>query len=87
MSSVAVNERVAALLQEYAELLSLTGGEAFKVRVYEKAARSVGGYPTDVSTVDDEGSAADPERGSVHRGENRRVPADRQRRRAGGAAG
>jgi DNA polymerase (family 10) len=55
MSSVAVNERVAALLQEYAELLSLTGGEAFKVRVYEKAARSVRGYPTDVSTVDGKG--------------------------------
>jgi DNA polymerase (family 10) len=55
MSSVAVNERVAGLLQEYAELLSLTGGEAFKVRVYEKAARSVGGYPIDVSTVDDKG--------------------------------
>lgn len=46
------NEAVEALLDEYAELLSMTGGEPFKVRVYEKAARAVGGYATDVSTLD-----------------------------------
>ncbi len=46
------NEVVEGLLQEYADLLSITGGEAFKVRVYEKAARAVGGYQTDVSTLD-----------------------------------
>lgn len=46
------NETVAALLQEYSDLISITGGEAFKARVYEKASRSVGGYHTDVSTMD-----------------------------------
>jgi DNA polymerase (family X) len=46
------NEAVAALLVEYADLLSITGGEAFKARVYEKAARSVGGHPEDIGTLD-----------------------------------
>jgi DNA polymerase (family X) len=46
------NEAVAALLQEYADLISITGGEAFKARVYEKAARSVAGCPEDVSGLD-----------------------------------
>jgi len=46
------NEAVAALLQEYADLLSITGGEAFKTRVYERAARAVGGHHADVSTLD-----------------------------------
>jgi DNA polymerase (family 10) len=46
------NEAVAELLQEYADLISITGGDAFKTRVYEKAARAVAGYPTDVSTLD-----------------------------------
>ena len=46
------NEAVAALLQEYADLLSITSGEAFKVRAYEKAARAVAGHHTDVSALD-----------------------------------
>jgi DNA polymerase (family 10) len=46
------NEEVAALLQEYADLIAITGGEQFKARVYEKAARSLGGYPQDISTLD-----------------------------------
>jgi DNA polymerase (family 10) len=46
------NETVAALLQEYADLLAITGGDAFKARVYERAARSVAGHPVDVSTLD-----------------------------------
>ncbi|RSM80975.1 DNA polymerase/3'-5' exonuclease PolX [Kibdelosporangium aridum] len=45
------NDEVGALLQEYADLLSITGGEAFKVRVYEKAARAVSGHHQDVSTL------------------------------------
>jgi DNA polymerase (family X) len=49
------NETVGALLQEYADLLSITGGEAFKARVYEKAARAIAGYPSDVSTLDVKG--------------------------------
>jgi DNA polymerase (family 10) len=47
-----LNEQVAVLLQEYADLISITGGEAFKARVYERAARSVAGYPEDLSTID-----------------------------------
>jgi DNA polymerase (family 10) len=54
------NEFVAALLQEYADLLSISGGDPFRVRTYEKAARSVGGYHADVSTLDDRGLQAIP---------------------------
>ncbi|GGO16700.1 DNA polymerase/3'-5' exonuclease PolX [Microbispora rosea subsp. aerata] len=46
------NEEVAGLLQEYADLIAITGGDAFKVRVYEKAARSVGGYGGEIDGMD-----------------------------------
>ncbi|MFE0512773.1 DNA polymerase/3'-5' exonuclease PolX [Streptomyces sp. NPDC058964] len=49
------NAEVAALLQEYADLISITGGDAFKARVYEKAARAIGGYHADVATLDAKG--------------------------------
>jgi DNA polymerase (family X) len=49
------NDTVAALLQEYADLVSITGGDAFKARAYEKAARAIGGYHEDVSTLDLQG--------------------------------
>jgi DNA polymerase (family 10) len=49
------NEVVAALLQEYADLISITGGQAFRARVYERAARAVGGYHADVSALDLDG--------------------------------
>ncbi|KMS67666.1 phosphoesterase [Streptomyces viridochromogenes] len=49
------NDEVAALLQEYADLISITGGDAFRTRTYEKAARAVGGYHADVSTLDVKG--------------------------------
>ncbi|MDI3423588.1 helix-hairpin-helix domain-containing protein [Streptomyces luteolus] len=49
------NDEVAELLREYADLISITGGEAYKARVYEKAARSIGGYHADVSTLDVKG--------------------------------
>ncbi|MFF9870251.1 DNA polymerase/3'-5' exonuclease PolX [Streptomyces sp. NPDC013953] len=49
---VRANEEVQALLQEYADLIAITGGDAFKARAYEKAARAVGGYHADVSTLD-----------------------------------
>jgi DNA polymerase (family 10) len=45
------NDEVAALLAEYAELISITGGDAFKARVYERAARAIRGYSADVSTL------------------------------------
>ncbi len=45
------NEEVAALLREYAELLGLTGGDPFRVRSYEKAAKAIAGYPDDLGTL------------------------------------
>ncbi|MER6996810.1 DNA polymerase/3'-5' exonuclease PolX [Streptomyces sp. NPDC000410] len=50
-----VNEEIEALLQEYADLIAITGGDAFRVRSYEKAARAVGGYHADVSKLDAKG--------------------------------
>jgi histidinol phosphatase-like PHP family hydrolase/predicted flap endonuclease-1-like 5' DNA nuclease len=47
------NEEVAALLREYADLLGLTGGDPFRARNYERAAKSVGGYPQDLAGVPD----------------------------------
>ncbi|RST18957.1 DNA polymerase/3'-5' exonuclease PolX [Streptomyces sp. WAC05374] len=49
------NEEVEALLQEYADLIAITGGDAFKARAYEKAARAIGGHHADVSTLDAKG--------------------------------
>jgi DNA polymerase (family 10) len=45
------NDEVAALLGEYAELISITGGDAFKARVYSRAARAIRGYSADVSQL------------------------------------
>ncbi len=47
------NDDIAALLREYAELLSITGGDQFRARNYEKAAKAVGGYPGDLGAVPD----------------------------------
>jgi len=49
------NDEVAELLQEYSDLISISGGDAFKARAYEKAARSVSGYHGDVGTLDVKG--------------------------------
>jgi DNA polymerase (family 10) len=49
------NDEVEALLREYADLIAITGGDAFKARAYEKAARAIGGYPADVSRLAPEG--------------------------------
>ncbi|MEV6931799.1 DNA polymerase/3'-5' exonuclease PolX [Dactylosporangium sp. NPDC051485] len=49
------NDAVAALVQEYADLLTVTGGEQFKSRVYEKAARAVAGHPGDLAAADADG--------------------------------
>ena len=45
------NEQVAALLQEYADLLQITGSDAVRARAYQKAARSVAGHSDDVSRM------------------------------------
>src|SRR6516164_8895442 len=42
------NDVVAELLREYAELLAITGGDPFRARNYEKAAKAVGGYAGDI---------------------------------------
>ncbi|MGN6793759.1 MAG: DNA polymerase/3'-5' exonuclease PolX [Streptosporangiaceae bacterium] len=47
------NEIVAALLQEYADLLQISGGDPFRARNYEKAAKSVAGYNGDVDLLDE----------------------------------
>jgi DNA polymerase (family 10) len=52
---VRTNDEVAALLTEYADLTSITGGDRFRIRVYERAARSVAGYPVDLGTLDGKG--------------------------------
>jgi DNA polymerase (family 10) len=48
------------MLQEFAELLAISGGEQFKVRAYEKAARSVAGFPTEITDLDEKGLDAIP---------------------------
>jgi DNA polymerase (family X) len=49
------NEEVAGLLREYAELSQITGGDVFRTRNYEKAARSVRGWGEDVGQLDVKG--------------------------------
>jgi len=61
---VRVNDEVAALLAEYADLTAITGGDAFRIRVYEKAARSVAGYPADLSALGAKGLRQIPNVGS-----------------------
>ncbi|HEV2256663.1 MAG TPA: DNA polymerase/3'-5' exonuclease PolX [Streptosporangiaceae bacterium] len=59
-----LNEEVAALLREYAELTQITGGDVFRARNYEKAARSVRGWAEDISRLDAKGLRAIPGVGS-----------------------
>ena len=47
-----LNEEIAALLREYAELAQITGGDVFRARNYEKAARSVRGWGDDIGPLD-----------------------------------
>jgi DNA polymerase (family 10) len=54
------NDLVEQVLQEYADLLSIVGDDAFKPRAYEKAARAIGGYPDDLAQLDDRGVLAIP---------------------------
>jgi DNA polymerase (family X) len=49
------NDEVAALLTEYADITAITGGDAFRVRIYERAARSIAGYPEDLANLDSKG--------------------------------
>ena len=46
------NDAAAAALEEYAELFALSGGDAFRVRSYQKAAKAIRGHPQDIATTD-----------------------------------
>ncbi|MEV7968801.1 DNA polymerase/3'-5' exonuclease PolX [Sphaerisporangium sp. NPDC088356] len=46
------NDEAAAALEEYAELFAMNGGDAFRVRSYQKAAKAIAGFPEDISQVD-----------------------------------
>ena len=48
------NEAVAELLYELADLLSISGGDRFKIRAYENAARAVAGHHEDVASLSTE---------------------------------
>jgi DNA polymerase (family X) len=45
------NDTAAALLDEYADLFVMTGGDPFRARVYGKAARAISAYPRDISEL------------------------------------
>jgi DNA polymerase (family 10) len=47
-----LNGEIAGLLREYAELTQITGGDVFRARNYEKAARSVRGWGDDIGPLD-----------------------------------
>jgi DNA polymerase (family 10) len=55
-----LNAEVAGLLREYAELTQITGGDVFRARNYEKAARSVRGWGEDIGQLDAKGLRAIP---------------------------
>ncbi len=46
------NDAAAEALQELADLIAISGGDPYRVRSYEKAARSVAGYAQDLDTLD-----------------------------------
>ena len=54
------NDSAAQMLQEFAELLAISGGDAFKVRAYEKAARAVAGYEAEIAGLDEKALDAIP---------------------------
>jgi DNA polymerase (family 10) len=58
------NDEAAEMLQEFADLLAISGGDQFKVRAYEKAASAVAGYPRDIANLDEKGLDAIPSVGT-----------------------
>jgi DNA polymerase (family X) len=46
------NDVVEQVLNEFRDLLAITGEDPFKARAYEKAARSIGGYHADIRDFD-----------------------------------
>jgi DNA polymerase (family X) len=45
------NDAAAALLEEYADLVVMTGGDPIRARTYTKAARAIAAHPEDVSEL------------------------------------
>jgi DNA polymerase (family 10) len=45
------NDAAAALLDEYADLYAMAGGDPFRTRNYTKAARAIAAYPQDISAL------------------------------------
>jgi DNA polymerase (family X) len=45
------NDQAAALLDEYADLMTMTGGDPFRARVYTKAARAIAAHPHDIADL------------------------------------
>jgi len=58
------NDEVAAALGELAELMAIAGGDSFRIRAYEKAARAVAEHALDVDTLDEHALTAIPGVGS-----------------------
>ncbi|MGA2932137.1 MAG: helix-hairpin-helix domain-containing protein, partial [Acidimicrobiales bacterium] len=58
------NDEVAAALGEFAELMAIAGGDSFRIRAYEKAARAVAEHALDVDTLDEHDLTAIPGVGS-----------------------
>ncbi|MBF6468239.1 DNA polymerase/3'-5' exonuclease PolX [Nocardia beijingensis] len=54
------NDLAAQALSDMAEMIAISGGDPYRVRSYEKAARSVAGYPLDIDTLDRKGLMAIP---------------------------
>jgi DNA polymerase (family X) len=54
------NEEIEELFFEWSDLLLISGGDPFRARSYEKAARAIGAYPKDVATLDEKGLLAIP---------------------------
>ncbi len=54
------NDVAAEALQELADLIAISGGDPYRVRAYEKAARSIAGHPIDLDTLDRKGLMAIP---------------------------
>lgn len=58
------NDAAAEVLQELADLVAISGGDPYRVRAYEKAARSVGGYAEELDRLDRKGLLAIPSVGA-----------------------
>ncbi|HZD74612.1 MAG TPA: DNA polymerase/3'-5' exonuclease PolX [Actinomycetota bacterium] len=55
-----VNERMAGVFREMAELLELSGDDRFRARAYDRAARALSGHGADLATLSDKELAAIP---------------------------